>query len=270
VGFLKGRAVNQVSQFDESLPLDESPPLSETLPRRDWLLLPLVVLSVVALFIGVSEFAANRLFPESGRFTCTTRDRFGLLRQKPNCVCSYKNAEGPLVEYRFNECGYRSTKSCGTKPHNTLRVVVMGAPLTMGLFIPGDETFVARTEAALNRICGHPVELQNMGSPVRFFDEPKLASEALGLSPDVIVLPVSPYDLENLAANAQPSDRRPRGRAERIRLAWHDLVLKTRESKFFFAAQHFMLLDTHFLYEAYQNSGGSREVLIAFSIKVYS
>lgn len=234
----------------------------ETLPRRDWFLLPLVVLSVTFVFLGASKLVADRMFSERGRFSCTTRDRLGLLRQKPNCVCHYKNAEGPTVEYRFNECGYRSAKPCGTKPRDTVRVVLMGASVTMGLFVPGDETYAARTEAALNRICGRPVEVQNMGGTVRFSDQPKLAREALGLSPDVIVLLVAPYDLEELAEKAQLSKPHSRTWAEQIRLAWHDVVLKTRESKFLFAAQHFMLLDPHFLYEAYSsNSGGSREVL---------
>ena len=87
----------------------------DRLPRRDWFLLPLVVLGVTAIFLGASYLVADHMFPEGGRFTCNTWDRLGFVRQKPNCVCHYKNAEGPLVEYRFNECGYRSTISSPAK-----------------------------------------------------------------------------------------------------------------------------------------------------------
>jgi hypothetical protein len=235
--------------------------LAERLPRRDWLLLPLVVLSVTIVFLGVSDFVSDRMFPEFGRFTCTSKDGLGLQRLKPNCLCQYKNPEGPLVEYRFNECGYRSERPCGSKSPGSLRVVLIGASVTMGLYIPGDETYAARTEAALNRTCARPAEVQNMGGMVRFSDQWKLADEALRLSPDVIVLTVAPYDLETLAATAQLSDRHSQTPVERAKLAWRNLVLKTRESKLVFAAEHFMLLDTQVLYETYNNIGGSREVM---------
>jgi len=231
----------------------------EGIPRRDWLLLPLVVLSVTTMFLGLSYLVADHMFPEKGWFTCNTRDRRGFMRHKPNCVCRYKNPEGPLVEYRFNECGYRSARPCGAKPRDTLRIVLMGASMTLGLYIPEDETFGARTEATLNRICPRAVEVQNMGG-VRFKDEYKLAEEARRLSPDIIVLAVAPFDLEDTAEAAQPSNRHTQTGLGRT-TTWPDLMLRTRESKLVFAVEHFMLLDTQVLFEVYKNMGGSREVL---------
>jgi len=231
------------------------------LPRRDWLLLPLIVLSVTIVFLGASDLVADRMFPETGQLSCAIIDRFGLPRQKPNCVCRYKNPEGPLVEYRYNECGYRSAKPCGMKPRDTVRVVVMGASVAWGLYIPAAETFGARTEAALNRICSRPVEVQNMGGMVLFKDLPKLAREALGLTPDVIVLTVGPFDLEELAGTERPSNPHAQSIVGRTKLAWHNLMARARQSKFVFAAYHYMLLDTQVLYEAYMHMGGSREVM---------
>lgn len=233
----------------------------DRLPRRDWVLLPLVVLSVTIALLSAADVVADRMFPERGKMDCFARDRLGLSRHKANCVCQYKNPEGPLVEYRYNECGYRSAKPCGIKPRDTLRVVFIGASATMGLFVPGDETYAARTEAALNRICGRPVEVQNMGGMVPFSKQWQLAGEALGLSPDVIVLTVAPYDLEVLAETAQQSNRHSQTKLHRAELAWRKLMLKLRGSKLVFGAQHFMLLDTQVLYETYRNIGGSREVM---------
>jgi len=189
------------------------------LPRRDWLLLPLIVLSVTIVFLGASDLVADRMFPETGQLSCAIIDRFGLPRQKPNCVCRYKNPEGPLVEYRYNECGYRSAKPCGMKPRDTVRVVVMGASVAWGLYIPAAETFGARTEAALNRICSRPVEVQNMGGMVLFKDLPKLAREALGLTPDVIVLTVGLSISRNWQERS--GHRTPMPKALSAGLNWH-------------------------------------------------
>jgi hypothetical protein len=233
----------------------------DRLPRRDWVLLPLIVLSVTVVFLGASDLLADRMFPESGQLNCAIMDGFGLPRQKPNCVCRYKNPEGPLVEYRYNECGYRSAKPCGIKPRDTVRVVLMGASVAWGLYIPDDETFGARTESAMNRICSRPVDVQNMGGMVLFRDLPKLAGEALRLSPDVIVLTVGPYDLEELGVTEQQSDPHPPTIIGMTKLAWHNIMARARQSKFVFAAYHYMLLDTQVLYEAYMHMGGSREVM---------
>lgn len=231
------------------------------LPRRDYVILPLIVLSVTIALLGISHLIADHMFPESGRFTCDVRDRLGFLREKPNCVCHYKNSEGPLVEYRFNECGYRSTKPCGPKPDGTVRVVLMGASLTWGLYIPVEELFGTRIEESLNRICPRPVEVQNMGGMVAFRDEYKLVDEALRLSPDVIVLTVGPYDLEMLAEAAQASDRYSPTMTNEASLAWHNLLLRTRDVKFVLAAEHFMLLDKQVLFDTYRSMGGSRLAL---------
>jgi lysophospholipase L1-like esterase len=231
----------------------------DRLPRRDYVLLPLIVLSVTIALLGISDVVANHVFPSSGRFTCIVRDRLGFLRGKANCICHYKNPEGPLVEYRFNECGYRSTKPCGRKPDGMVRIVLMGASLTWGLHIPGNEVFGNRVEEALNQICTRPIEVQNMGGMIRLRDEYKLIDEALSLSPDVIVLTVAPNDLEQLVESPQSSP--PPTILGRAKLAWHDLLMHTRDVRFVLAVQHFMLMDKQVLFDIYGNIGNSRLVL---------
>ncbi|HXN48851.1 MAG TPA: SGNH/GDSL hydrolase family protein [Bryobacteraceae bacterium] len=223
------------------------------LPRIDCLLLPLVVLSVASAALGAGEVIARRLFVERGAFTCAEHNG-----QKPNCVCRFKNAEGPEVEYRFNQCGFRSTSACGTKPRGAVRVVFMGTSITLGLHVRADETFAARVEAALNRRCGVRVESQNMGAFSSLSAQPELVAKALALEPDVIVLALSPFDIEEQPGKAGGNARTWFDRAE---LGWRNLALRMRGTSLVFAVAHFMLLDEQMLYRTYLSNGASREVM---------
>lgn len=234
----------------------------EKLPRRDMWLLPLIVLLVTMAFLGASEVTASLMFPERGRFTCGVTDpTSGGPRQKPNCIARYKNAEGPDVEYQFNECGYRSSKPCGPKPPGTLRVVLLGTSMTMGLYVPNHETFATRTEKALNQLCQRPVEVQNMGAMMVLASEPQLIQEALKLSPDVIVMAVAPFDIQEAAPAGKNGSPKARTTLARAKLAWYKFKLKIRNSRFVLAAAHFMLLDEQMLYQVFLSNGTSKDVM---------
>jgi len=237
-------------------------PADDILPGRDFILIPLIVLAVTAAFLGFSDIAAGILFPERGRFTCGMTDpQDGAPRQKPNCTTSYKNPEGPLVEYQFNECGYRSHHSCGPKPSGTLRVVLLGTSMTMGLYVRDDETFASRTEELLRKKCDRPVEIQNMGAMMVLAGEPKLIKEALGLSPDVIVLAVAPFDIQESEAPTKGAHPKAKSAFVQAKLAWYKLKLRIRNSRFVLAAAHFMLLDEQMLYQVFLSNGTSRDVM---------
>lgn len=233
----------------------------DSLPLRDWWLLPLVVLSVTLAVLGIVEISARRMFADRGQFTCEMKDSSGLVRHKPNCICYLKIAEGPLVEYRFNECGYRSAKPCGTKPRDTLRVVLMGTSTAMGLHVPAEETFAARTEKALNRMCSQPVEIQNLGRVVGPYALPEMADEALGLSPDVIVLTLSPFDISGRVDVSPPSAQRDSTGIARIKLAWEKLKFEVHDSKSGMAAAHFGLMNEQMIYQAFLRNGTQRDVM---------
>jgi hypothetical protein len=239
--------------------MSEGPTSDETLPRRDWLLLPLVVILVASALFGISEVVANAMFAEQGKYTCGNGSPPPF--QKANCVAYFKNAEGPMVEYRFNECGNRSTKPCGAKPPDTVRVVLIGTSITFGLYVPTAETFAARIEVALNQMCVRPVEVQNMGSLTELSSQPELAREALALSPDVIVLTVVPFDVETLSVPMEQTGPSAEPAAGGIRPLWQRLSLRIRDIKAVYAAAHFMLLDKDALYRTYLNAGGSRGVM---------
>jgi hypothetical protein len=201
------------------------------------------------------------MFAERGEFQCDAPKGASLPLQKANCVSYFKNAEGPLVEYRYNECGFRSVKPCGPKPRDTVRVVLIGTSITMGLYVPADETFPARTEKALNQICNRPVEVQNMGALTNLSSVPEIAGKALELSPDVVVLTVVPFDIETLPAPAQHLQPDAQAWVPRIKMLGDQVSRPLRDSKLAFAAAHFMLLDPQILYRTYLMNGGSRDVM---------
>ena len=232
---------------------------ADELPRRDRWLLPLVVLSVLAVFFGTSEVVASLAFAERGHFSCESADDRRHL--KPNCVANFKNAEGPDVEYRFNECAYRSSKSCGPKAPGTVRIVVMGTSTAMGLYVPNDATFAARTENALSQVCRRPVDVQNMGAQVDITAQPDLVDEALNLSPDVIVLAVSPFDLQKAATATRLSNVDAQSPVIRIERKWHEFKLKARNSRLALAFAHFALMNEQVLYQVFLKDGGSRAVM---------
>src|SRR5207248_9371256 len=98
---------------------------------------------------------------------------------RPNCSMREKNAEGEWVEYRFNECGYRSAASCRTKPAGTIRIALMGSSVSEGLFVHYEEMFATTAGEALSRIAGRPVEFQNLGVLANSTDPINSASRRL-------------------------------------------------------------------------------------------
>ncbi len=242
--------------------MSEAPQRDEALPRRDFFLLPLVALGTVLVMLGGAEAAARVMFAERGEFTCGDPKTPGAPNhQTPNCVTSVKSAEGPEVEYRFNECGFRSTAACGAKPAGTLRVVLIGTSITMGYQVPNEETFAVRTERALRQVCGRPVEVQNMGAMTSLEAQEGIAGEALALSPDVIVLTLVPYDIEDHSA-APPSAKKAEPTwPQRLDEAWNTLRWKLRDVKFQYAAAHFMLSQKRILYKTFLNMGPSRDIM---------
>jgi len=232
-----------------------------TLPRRDWILLPLVVFAVTSIVVGAAELVARAEFREQGDFTCDMHDAAGALRDKPNCVSFVKYAESPLVEYRFNDCGYRSAKSCAAKPPGTLRVALIGTSISMGLNVQYTETFASRTEDALNRICNRPVEIQNLGTIGSLKSQIDSTVSALRLAPDVIVLTLMPFDLQGLAAAPTGAGSDLRTWIKSLQVAWLNLKLRARKTKLMFAAEHYMFLNEQTLYRTFLSSGRSHDLM---------
>jgi hypothetical protein len=174
--------------------------------RRDLIVLPLLALATAALFVIPAELVVRHRYPDYEHDTCVRR--IGTQPHgTPNCVSRSKAAEGPWVENRYNECGYRSPASCGPKPAGTSRVAVLGSSTGSGFLVSEENSLAGRLSTALTRACHVPVETQNLaveGMPVK--DLANSAREALKLDSDALVLVITSYDLD--VASTKPASSR--------------------------------------------------------------
>jgi hypothetical protein len=167
--------------------------------RSNFLLLPIVAVVTVVLLGGVSEIAARLLFREHLTDFCQAGSGPEF---KPNCVSSMKAAEGPDTTVEYNACGYRSAQPCEPKPASTIRVAVLGSSISRGYAVAYADTYAARSESALSRACGRPVDFQNISmswpasptDPIRANIRER-TDAALRLNPDLLLLFVSSWDL---------------------------------------------------------------------------
>ncbi len=238
------------------------------LPKGDYVLLPLISLATILLMFVCSEVLTRIVWAEKTANACMIHDKVGGDRFRPNCTVQLKNAEGPWAPYHFNECGYRSKTSCGTKPPETLRIAVVGSSVSEGLFVPYEQTWFARARSELNRACSRPVDVQNMGiqgsSPVYVYRRLK---EALALKPDVIIYSLGPFDLEQqidpveLAERNQPSRTLPREAVH-----WNPEPLKRLQlflvgSRTVLVAQHFLFANRDLYLRTYMLYGDKVDFL---------
>jgi hypothetical protein len=169
----------------------------KSLPRRDFLIIPLLALLTLVVLAGLGEFAARQLFVESGSETCSAVGPGNVGVMRPNCTSWRKAAEGPETVNTYNNCGYRTPEPCGTRAPGSLRVVLMGASTAQGMKVPYPDTFAARLSQALSRACHRPVEFQNMGVPgAGLLDIYHRLGEALALRPDMIMVVITPYEMK--------------------------------------------------------------------------
>jgi hypothetical protein len=217
----------------------------ERLPRRDWLILPVLSLLSLAILLGASELLACVIWPEQLQDRCAVPDPALGLHFRSNCRSEIKGAETPLVENVYNACGFRSAGQCGSKSPNEFRVAVIGASIGGGYLVPYDQTFIAIAQEALAKRCRVPVDFQNLTVPG--IGPQKAALQlptALTLQPDVVLMALSAYDLQILnedqsrATEASPAPGVPGG--------INEVVLRVAAA---LRASRATLVAQHFLYE---------------------
>jgi hypothetical protein len=244
-------------------------PESERLPRRDWLILPLLSVLALGLVLGISEIAARLLWPEHLLDRCAVHDQIMGLRFQPNCRSIVKSAEGPWLENSYNACGFRTAESCGPKPDGGFRVAVIGSSTGSGYLVPYDQTFFAMATASLKKRCHVPVDFQNLAVPgIDLARTPFHLNAALALKPNVVMMVVSGHDLEvfgNDPVPAAPADGviappvapAPGGAREWIRV----LAVDMRASRAVKVAQHFLYQDLETYLPLYLQHGDEADFL---------
>jgi lysophospholipase L1-like esterase len=195
------------------------------LPRRDWILLPLLSLVTIGMIAGSTELIARRMFAASttGVGSCLSSNPLNGMRGIPNSMCWQKNFEGQPVEYRFNSSGYRADVEFGPKPPGTYRIVMVGSSTPMGYEVKREEAFATLLPAELSQLTGRRVELFNEsmeGWGGTLYSIALRLRDALAVQPDMVLWVLGPNDIETVhEALPTPGDRlaRPPGLPER---AW--------------------------------------------------
>jgi hypothetical protein len=231
------------------------------LPRRDLVVLPLVALATLIVLVALSEVGARLYAPAHEKLSCVAFDtRLGLGHGRPHCTETGKIPEGPRVVYAYNECGYRSTAPCGAKPAGTLRIAILGASFAEGYVVPYDETFAARAERRLAALCGSPVEIENLAAlGTNLVGVYRRLDEALALRPDVIIIAVLPFDIEDglppeaVERRNAPPGPQPAAQQERPLVA--RVALLTKSSRALTVARHFLFADRALYLKSYLLSG---------------
>ena len=141
----------------------------------------------MATIFGAAEVLARLHWAEGGKDGCLVFDAVPGPHRQQNCSFAMKKPESPWVDYRYNECGYRTAASCGAKPAGTIRLVLLGASFSEGYLVPYDDMMTTQASRRLTAACHRPVEFQDMGvegcSPAY---AARRIGEALALHPDVV------------------------------------------------------------------------------------
>lgn len=138
------------------------------LPRRDWIVLPLLSLLTICSILLALEVTAQRLFPnpvQPGRPTlanCLVMDDPSTgVRGVPNCNGWAGVYESGPAEYQLNSCGHRAGMECGAKPQGTYRIVLLGTSTALGWSLSREKTFAARLPGEIERLTGRKMDLYN-------------------------------------------------------------------------------------------------------------
>jgi len=180
------------------------------LPHRDVIILPLLSLITLAVFLLAANAVARHFFLSVRDDSCEINDPMVGFRFGPNCTEHAKTAEGPWVDHQFNDCGYRTRESCGPRPPGTTRISLLGASAAEGYLVPYDETFAARTAKQLTLELGRPIEIQNLGREQCYPDcVLRRVDEALALKPDLLLVAVTPIDLDHMDTSEAANPDKP-------------------------------------------------------------
>lgn len=223
------------------------------LPRRDLWLLPLIAFATALAMLVAAEIAAEIAWPEQKLNSCAGPDPVLGSRFRPHCTSVMKGAEGPWYTNTYNECGYRSTASCGVPPPGTRRIAMVGSSMGEGYLVPYADTVGVRATASLARLCPFPVELQNLAA--RGYTGQRIVlrmQEAMRLHPVQVLYLITPYDIETqldpatlplTGSDAAPSAATPAAAPPPAPMLAGRLAILAREARAVTVAQSLLVRD---------------------------
>lgn len=168
------------------------------LPRRDWVLLPLLGLLTISLMAVSVNLIAHRTFTlPLSEGNCYGSDPETGSRAIPNSVCLGGVPESPLVEYKYNSCGDRAGVECGPKSGGKYRIVMTGTSIAEGGGVQQEKTFAALLPAEVFSLRGRRIELYNKGHyPLVPRHLAVGMRDVLAANPDMILWILYPVDIE--------------------------------------------------------------------------
>jgi hypothetical protein len=236
--------------------------------RIDLILLPCLSILTVLLLCACCEAVCRHFLLSNEKDACIVPNANIGYAFKPNCNSRVKIAESSWVDYHYNDCGYRSAAACATKLSGSIRIALLGSSGSKGEYVNYDHTFATRTERQLSSRCGRIVDVQNLGrkacTPVCAFHR---MEEALALRPDILILSISPHDLE-LMQSSQVVDRYKAMPAYQPAVTEFEKTSRRKklqklltESSSVVAAEHFMFQDPAAYLKMYLNYGDNADYL---------
>ncbi len=201
------------------------------LPKRDFFLLPLLSIFTIVFLFCASELTARVLYAVNGGDSCRVEDAKIAFRYRPLCSADLKTAEGPWVVNKYNECGYRTNESCGTKPVGAFRIALIGASLAEGFYVNYNDIFAVRMAKELSQKWGRPVEVQNLGReecyPLCVYHR---VDESIALKPDLVIFALSVNDLMNVSPDDLANRDKPMPRIFNVAPKKEGFVAEARGS----------------------------------------
>ena len=234
------------------------PEIGWRLPRRDYLLLPLIfVMTIIVLLVG-GEVSARLIYvQDDDAEPCEYLTATGY-RYHPMCTSRTKVWEGPWTTQHFNACGYPSAAPCTKLPAGSLRVVVFGSSTARGALVNFDRSFSTLAATALSHSCGRGVDFQNLGTEPADVDRIDLrVPEAMALKPSAIVMMVGSFDIMHL------KDPPPTGEGAEppLRFNLHGAVQLLRDSRLFLLMQYELYKDPSFQIRAFLLNGDDADAV---------
>lgn len=179
------------------------------LPRRDWILLPLLSLMTILLLLGSTEWIARvktgNVSEQQGVAPCiVSNDLSTGVRFVPNSECRDRIMESGWTDYKFNSHGHRAGWEYGPKEPGTYRIVMTGSSIAFGFVVDREKSFAALLPGDISARTGRKVELYNESMGYAGGGTPHSvlirSNEILAAKPDAILWVLTPYDLENVSS----------------------------------------------------------------------